>query len=404
MKEGKKHISSVRSRIFRCNALMILVMIAVCGIIGTVCVKLYWEKEEQTLQESIGGFVAQKETEEFIEGLTVHNENFILMAVLFALLSIVAMIVVSSVFMRILSKKIMKPLDILENGARRIREDDYSTPVEYHGDLEFEQVCEAFNEMQYHLKDEKEKNARYEKARQEMIAGISHDLRSPLTAVRGSVKGILDGVVKEPEQQRKFLEAAYRRSGDMDVLLNELFYFSKLETGGIPVNNRELDLVNYLQSYVDAKRNSPDFSGVEFAFAVPEEIKAPALADPEALQRILDNIVGNSKKYASASPLRIFVTVQEKDGCQTIIVQDNGVGVPEDRLGRIFEEFYRVDESRGRKEGSGLGLYIVKYLCEAMGGHVKADQESHCEGFGGLAVSVELKEAADGREGQDTDR
>jgi signal transduction histidine kinase len=397
--------TSVKNRIFYSNALMILVTIAVCAVIGVGCVKVYWEREERILEQLLGSRYAGAEAEELIESLTVHNDLFILMAVLFGILCIAALILISWCFTRILTKKIMQPLELLEQGTERIQKGDYSTPIVYQGDVEFEQVCGAFNSMQQHLKEEKEKNARYEKARQEMIAGISHDLRSPLTAIRGSVKGLLDGVVKEPEQQKKFLQAAYRRSGEMDVLLSELFYFSKLETGGIPVQVQPLDAAAYLRNYIHAKRELPDYAQVEFVCDIPGKEWKPVQADPEALQRIFDNILSNSRKYAGALPLRIFAALSQEDGAQRIVLQDNGIGVPKDKLDRIFDEFYRVDESRSRKEGSGLGLYIVKYLCEAMGGHVEADLVSHHEGFAGLAVSLVLKEGetTDGGQGENTD-
>lgn len=392
---------SVKNRIFYSNAFMILITIAICAVIGAVGIKIYWDREEEVLQKMLGSRLAGAEAEKLIEDLTVHNDRFILMVVLVALLSVITLILVSRIFTRLLTTKIMQPLELLEQGAGRIRNGDYSAPVLYEGDTEFEQVCDAFNGMQRHLKEEKEKNARYEKARQEMIAGISHDLRSPLTAIRGAVKGVLDGVVSEPEQQKKFLRAAYRRSGEMDTLLSELFYFSKLETGGIPVQVQELDLSGYLGNYFHSKKELPDFSEMEFVCDIPGQEMKPAMADPEALQRILDNILINSTKYAGVSPLRFFVALRQEDGCQRIILQDNGRGVPKDKLERIFDEFYRVDESRSRKEGSGLGLYIVKYLCEEMGGRVSADLDSHHEGFAGLSISIVLKEGekTDGGEG-----
>ena len=404
--EGKaKRQGSVKSWIFYSNAVMILVTIAVCALIGKACVKVYWEKEEIALQGMLGGRMAAAEAEALIRSVTVHNDLFILMAVIFAIACAAALILVSHLFTKSLTKKIMYPLELLEQGAGRIRAGDYSTAIAYTGDAEFEQVCAAFDSMQRHLQEEKEKNARYEKARQEMIAGISHDIRSPLTAIRGSVKALLDGVVDAPERQ-KFLQAAYRRSGEIDALLRELFYFSKLETGGIPVQVQQLDLSEYLRNYCHAKKELPDYADVEFVCDIPETRGNPASADPEALQRILDNILSNSRKYAEVKPLRLFVSLQREDGYQRIVLQDNGRGVPKDKVGRLFEEFYRVDESRGRKEGSGLGLYIVKYLCEAMGGRVSADMESHQEGFAGLAVSLLLKEGgkADGGEGEDPDR
>ena len=403
MFENKPRQTTVRKRIFYTNTLMILAVIVICAGAGAACLKIYWEHEEKMFQETLGSRLTGKAAEDIIEQVTVHNNRFLVMAVIFVILAIVILILVSRFSMGILADKIMKPLDLLEQGAQRIQNNDYSVPISYRGDKEFEQVCTAFNAMQQHLSEEKEKNARYEKARQEMIAGISHDLRSPLTAVRGSVKAILDGVVSDPEQEKKFLEAAYRRSGDMDVLLSELFYFSKLETGGIPVRMQNLDLNDYLYNYFHAKQDLPEYSEIAFVLDLPDE-KMPAVqADPEALQRILDNLLSNSRKYGG-EPLRIFVSLERKDGAQKITVQDNGAGVPPEKLSRIFDEFYRADESRSRREGSGLGLYIVKYLGEAMKGTVSADTQSHHPGFGGLAVSLTLKEGEEDEDkGQNSD-
>lgn len=385
---------------------MILVTILVCALIGAVCVKLYWNSEERALQRMLGPHMSGDELEQLIEDLTVHNTPFIVMAAVCALLCVAALIFVSRIFTKLLTQKLMQPLNMLEQAAERIQNNDFSQPLIYHGDAEFERVCAAFNDMQWHLKTEKDKNARYEKARQEMIAGISHDLRSPLTAIQGSVKAVLDGVAKEPEQQKRFLQAAYRRSGEMDVLLQELFYFSKLETGGIPLKRQNLDLAGYLKAYFTAKKDLPAYTDAEFVLDIPEVITQRVPADPEALQRILDNILSNSRKYADCSPLRMYVSLRREDGFQSITLQDNGRGVPPEKLKRIFDEFYRVDESRGKKEGSGLGLYIVKSLCEEMGGQVSADMDVRREGFAGLAITLRLKEGeiSDGGQRENSDR
>jgi len=397
---------SVKDRIFRLNTLMTVTAIAVCAIIGGCILKIYWEMEEKTLHQIIGDKLDGPVADELVKRLTVHNENFILLLLLFAILCILALLVVSRLYSYQLSRRIMQPLEQLEDGAERIQSNDFTVPVEYKGDREFEEVCNAFNGMQAHLLEEREKNTRYEKARQEMIAGISHDLRSPLTAIRGAVKGVLDGVATG-QQQTRFLQAAYERSGEMAQLLDELFYFSKLETGGIPVQLRPIDLSIFLGHFFENREDSPEMEGIEVVSRLPEDTLPAVMADPEALLRILTNILTNSRKYAMASPLVCLVTLQRMPGgWQRLVLQDNGVGVPEDKCSRIFDEFYRVDESRGKKEGSGLGLYIVKYLCEAMGGRVSADTGMREEGFQGLAIVIDLKEGdleSDGEEGQNTD-
>jgi len=127
-------------------------------------------------------------------------------------------LLVSQTFTRKLAGHIIEPLNVLSDGAERIRNHDLTQDIAYSGDMEFENVCRSFQEMQKAILEGK-KNRKYEKARTDMIAGISHDLRTPLTAVRGTIKALLDGVASTPERQRKFLETVYRRTGDMEILL-----------------------------------------------------------------------------------------------------------------------------------------------------------------------------------------
>lgn len=149
--------------------------------------------------------------EDMLEEWTVHQHSFVLLLFIDALLCIAAFIIVSSFFTRNLVRYIMKPLDALGNGAKRIQDNILTEESVYSGDAEFETICDTFNGMQAHILEEQEKNRKYEKARNDMIAGISHDLRTPLTAIRGTIKGLLDGIAGTPERQDKFLQTAYRR-------------------------------------------------------------------------------------------------------------------------------------------------------------------------------------------------
>lgn len=218
----------------------------------------------------------------------------------------------------------MEPLYALEDGARRIRSNELTRDIVYTGDLEFENVCATFNDMQRHILSEQEKNHRYEKARTDMIARISHDLRTPLTAIRGMIKGLLDGVVAAPEQQERFLKAAYKRTGDMDLLLNQLFYLSKLQTGSMPLSLQNVEIAAFLQKYVCEKE--------EFMEALKEQITletdgitAEVLVDMQQLGRILDNLLENSEKYSGAASLNIKLTLQkEADGTKVAETLENG--------------------------------------------------------------------------------
>lgn len=376
---------TVKKRIFISNALMVLVTLFIFLIINVIFLKAYSEYIEHGLEDSIEGVVDEEGLEELLEGYTIRRNEFILLFLADGILCIAVLVIVSQIFTRKLVNHIMEPLDALADGAERIRKNDLTQDIKYSGDAEFENVCHTFNEMRGAILEGQEKNRKYEKARTDMIAGISHDLRTPLTAIKGTVKGLLDGIASTPERQKKFLETAYRRTGDMDLLLNQLFYLSKLETGNMPFDFKTIEISGFIRNYVKGKQEILENEQAEIAADI-EGITGYVSVDPEQLQRILDNLLENSRKYASVTPLKIKISLERNKEGFCICFSDNGVGVPEEKIPYIFDEFYRIDESRNKKEGNGLGLYIVRYLTEAMGGSVRA------ENAGGLAVYLGLKE------------
>lgn len=374
---------TVKRRIFISNTIMVLVTLIIFLLINVFVIKVYSEIIEEEFKASVVQVENVNEIENLLKGFTVYRNDFLLIFGMDGILCIAILVIISQFFTKKLTDRIMAPLDALAAGVKRIRDNELTQNIEYMGEIEFENVCSAFNNMQKSILTEQEKNRKYEKARTDMIAGISHDLRTPLTAIRGTIKGLMDGVASRPEQQKKFLEAAYRRTGDMDLLLNQLFYLSKMETGNMPLSLQNIEISTFLHNYAKAKQ--------EFVGSEKEHIKidtqgitAEVSVDLEQFQRILDNLLENSRKYGEKVPLMIEIALHKTPQGLSICFKDNGVGVPEEKLPHIFEEFYRGDESRNRKEGNGLGLYIVKYLIEAMGGSVRAENAD------GLAVYLEL--------------
>lgn len=380
---------TVKRRIFISQALMILVTLALIAAVNYGLIKVYWEHIEKQWKSTVENMVEEKHADEvtsmedMLEKWTVHQKAFYMVLFVDVVVCAGVLVLVSLLFTGGLVKQIMRPLDALRQGVGRIRENKLTEPVLYDGEIEFKEICETFNDMQQHILEEQEKNRKYEKARTEMIAGISHDLRTPLTAVQGTIKALMDGIVKDPAQQEKFLKTAYKRTGDMERLLSQLFYLSKLETGNMPLELREVDLQEFLRRYVEGKRElSQDLA---IAFTSGENMKnVNVQMDPEQFQRVLDNLVENSRKYAGVENLAIQVTLREENEKYVVSVADNGHGVPEENLPHLFDEFYRGDASRSRTDGNGLGLYIVKSLIEAMKGSVRAE---NCQG---LTVRIEL--------------
>lgn len=382
---------TVKKRIFLSNALMVLVTLIIFLVINMAVIKVYSESIEQELKQSMGNVMDEDGLEDLIEGFTIRKNEFILLFLLDGLLCITVLFITSQLFTKKLVSRIMEPLDALSNGARRIRNQDLTSDVVYSGEVEFENVCRSFNEMRVAILEGQEKNQKYEKARTDMVAGISHDLRTPLTAIRGTIKALLDGVASTPEQQEKFLETAYRRTGDMDILLNQLFYLSKLETGNIPLTLSTIEISDFIQNYIKEKKALLENEQMEL-IADTEGITGYVSVDAGQLPRVFDNLLENSRKYGEVTPLKVRIALQRTDRGFSICFLDNGVGVAKEKLSFLFDEFYRADESRNKKEGNGLGLYIVRCLIEAMGGSVRAENAD------GFAVYIEIKE--DERKGE----
>ena len=368
---------TVKRRIFISNALMVVATLFLFLFINAIIIKAYSESIEHEFKVSMEKVVDEDGLEEIINDFTIRRNGFIVFFFADGVLCIAVLVIISQLFTRNLVKHIMEPLEALSDGAKRIKNNDLTQEIPYLGDAELEKVCHTFNDMQKHILIEREKNRKYEKARTDMIAGISHDLRTPRTAVRGTIKGLMDGVASTPERQNRFLETAYRRTGDMDVLLNQLFYLSKLETGNMPLDLKEIDLADFVTSYVNGKQGLLENEQVEITADI-KGVVGKVFVDPEQLQRIFDNLLENSRKYGERISLKTRITLKKTEAGFCICFSDNGVGVPEDKLPYLFDEFYQIDESRNQKEGNGLGLYIVKYLIEAMGGSVRAE---NAEGF-----------------------
>lgn len=375
--------NTVKRRIFISNTLMILVTLGIFLIVNLGIIKVYSESIEHEFEDTAVEFMGDDGLEEMLETWTIKRNEFIILFMADGILCILALVGVSQAFTRNLSRHILEPLDALNDGAERVQNNNLTEDILYVGDVEFEKVCTTFNKMQGHILAEQEKNHRYEKARTDMIAGISHDLRTPLTAIKGTIKALMDGIASTPEKQQKFLNAAYRRTGEMDTLLNQLFYLSKLETGNMPLSVQKINLTDFLAKYVYGKQEVLNPAQAEVR-ATLEECNLYTDLDPEQMQRILDNLIENSIKYSEQEPVEVEISLREQEDRLLLTVSDNGVGVPEEKLPHIFEEFYRADESRNKKEGNGLGLYIVKYLVEAMKGNVRAENRN------GLVISMDF--------------
>ncbi|MGI6205332.1 MAG: sensor histidine kinase [Anaerovoracaceae bacterium] len=402
MKQKKPREKTVRKTIFISNSLMVVIMLALFLVISICAAKIYAESIEHEVEglfQHLAGSGGRMDLDKVISQWIIKRDGFFITFAVDGAITIGVMLLVSQLFTRRLTNRIMEPLEALSEGVERISSGDLTQDVEYQGEKEFEKICGAFNEMQRNILAEKEKNRRYEEARIEMIAGISHDLRTPLTAVRGTIRGLIDGIADTPEKQQKFLLTADRRAQEMNRLLQQLLDISRMETGHEVFNMQKVDISGVIKNYV-RDRSLDLIEGQEFLEEDVSDEEVFVNVDQEKMWRIFENLVGNSRKYVEERPLRMKISMTVEGDDVDISFRDNGNGVPPEKLPYIFDVFYRVDESRHQKEGSGLGLYIVQYLVKEMNGTVRAEND------GGLVIHMLFKkeEPEDGRESEDPDR
>lgn len=289
---------------------------------------------------------------------------------------------------RFVVRKIEEPLNLLSEGARRLGEGDLDFRITYTGKDEFAPVCGAFNEMAARLKESVERTRRDEESRKELLAGISHDLRSPLTSIRAYVEGLLDGVAQTEESKRRYLRTIRTKAEDIDRLVSQLFLYSKLDLEGVPMEMRPIRLDEFVTGFVDEASLDSRTHGLE----ITAEHLAPVTvsADPEQLRRVLANILENSIKYKNKETGHLRITLEESG---LLVLADDGPGVPEDALPKLFDVFYRSDPARKNPAGgSGLGLAIAAKAVQGMGGTIRASSGPE----GGLAIEISLPKEGDG--------
>ncbi len=317
-------------------------------------------------------------------------------AVLIVLTIFLSIFFTNRFLIRFVFRKIEEPLDILTNGVHEIRDGNLDYRIAYDGADEFAPVCEDFNEMAEKLKSSVERIQQQEKSRKELIAGISHDIRSPLTSIKAYVEGLLDGVAKTPEAQRKYLETIKTKAEDLNHIVSQLFLFSKMELGEYPDNPRRIRLDETIMKTVSALKEEYDKKGL----SVKTELEPVSIyADPVQIERVTVNILENSLKYKEKERGQVVISLRRLENCIRLSFSDDGPGAPKEALPHLFEVFYRSDPARENpNKGSGLGLAIVGNAVERMGGSVEAlPSES-----GGLEIRVEFPNGGTKNE-KDTD-
>lgn len=259
---------------------------------------------------------------------------------------------------------ITQPLRELRIGISNLKKSKFKNKLHKTGESEFDQVIEEFNELASELDYQ-------EVLRKDLISDVSHELKTPLTSVTGQLQGMIDGVFDTTKERLETTLTEVERLNELIDMLNE---YTGLRS---KITYKKLEKIALYSAVEKIKKTlsvNLENAKIKLANEIPEDFKINA--DQNLLERILINIFDNSIKYSKGTEIRIFIEENK------IVISDNGVGIPEEDIKRIFERFYRVEKSRNRKTGGlGLGLALVKEMTEAMDWEIEAKNNENHKGI-----------------------
>ena len=274
---------------------------------------------------------------------------------------------------RWLESSVFTPISAINIAMNNIRDGNFTYTLSTGEEGEIGELYRNYEDMRLRLKESADEKLEHERQNRELISNISHDLKTPITSIKGYVEGLIDGVANTPEKQAKYIRTIYNKANDMDRLIDELTLYSRFESDRIPYNFHRLNVGDYFGDCVEEIGMDMDARGIELNYTNLVAPQTMIIADPEQMKRVINNIVGNSVKYMDKEKGRIDFRILDEHDSVRIEIEDNGKGIAARDLPNIFDRFYRTDSSRNSSQGgSGIGLSIVRKIIEDHGGYIWA--------------------------------
>lgn len=285
----------------------------------------------------------------------------------------VILILTSALITAWVNQDIYKPIKELSIAMRKIAEGDFDYRLPDKQEGEIGHLHDNYEQMRLQLKENAEEKMQNEKKSKELVSNISHDLKTPITSIKGYVEGIMDGVADTPKKMDKYIKTIYNKANDMDRLINELTTYSGIDSNKIPYHFHVLNIADYFQDCVEEVGLDLEQKDIQLNYTNLAPADTCIVADPEQLKKVINNIISNSVKYMGHDKGIIDIRILDEGESVRIEIEDNGKGIAAKDIGNIFERFYRTDSSRNSLQGgSGIGLSIVKKIIEDHGGYVWA--------------------------------
>ncbi|MBQ8281938.1 MAG: HAMP domain-containing histidine kinase [Lachnospiraceae bacterium] len=320
----------------------------------------------------------ERDGDEFSMYLTLEIDKFLPEirngATQLVLALVIILILVGVLTLLWLYKLFISPLTRLNQATHEIMEGNLDFSLKTNRMDEIGQLQNDFDDMRIHLKETTEQILRNAETSKEMMSNVSHDLKTPLTAIKGYTEGLMDGVADTPEKQQRYLKTIYTKACDMEKLVEDLSYFSRLDNKTITYNFAKVNLKEFIRDCVEDMAMDVEVMHISLkeSYQCGEDVNV--IIDSNEVKRVLLNIIGNSIKYMDKDEGVICIRVLNDEDFAWITIEDNGRGMDAKDIPHVFERFYRADSSRGtRTGGTGLGLAIAKSIIEAHGGTITAN-------------------------------
>lgn len=301
-------------------------------------------------------------------------------------LAFVLILVFTSLVLTIwMHKGVFTPINRLNMAMQNIAEGNLEYRLANDKKGEFGELYRNYEDMRLRLKESTDEKFEQEKQSRELISNISHDLKTPITAIKGYVEGIMDGVADTSEKMDKYIKTIYNKANDMDRLINELTIYSGIDNNRIPYNFHRINVAEYFGDCVEEVGLDLESKNIQLNYDNLVSVDTQVIADPEQIKRVINNIISNSVKYLGTEKGVIDIRILDEVDSIRVEIEDNGKGIAAKDLPNIFERFYRTDASRNSAQGgSGIGLSIVKKIIEDHGGYIWAtskEAEGTCMHF-----------------------
>lgn len=273
-----------------------------------------------------------------------------------------------------LYKGLISPINELNVAMKHIKNGDFEYRLEVvETGGEISDLYRNYEDMRLRLKENAEEKIQREKQNRELISNISHDLKTPITAIKGYSEGIIDGIADTPEKIDRYVKTIYNKANDMDKLINELTVYSGIDNNRIPYHFHKILVGEYFRDCIEEIGLDLESRNFKLDYVNLVSPDTMIIADPEQLKRVINNIISNSVKYMDKSRGEINIRILDEVDSIRVEIEDNGKGIAQKDLQNIFDRFYRTDASRNSGTGgSGIGLSIVKKIIQDHGGYIWA--------------------------------